>query len=79
VGCRTALDGQARARPAGAQLERPHTWTLAGLALAGYGLGSLGLRWIVAGSPLLGFAALITLLELCAVAAVLLDERERAA
>lgn len=78
VGCRTSL-ARVQARPLPAPVEPPQAWPLVGLAVAGYGLGSLGLRWIFTGSPLLGFGALIVLLELCAAASVLLDERERAA
>tara|TARA_B100000965_G_scaffold371096_1_gene359735 strand:+ start:183 stop:314 length:132 start_codon:yes stop_codon:yes gene_type:complete len=40
-------------------------------------LASLGVRWVATGAPLRGWALLIVLLELGAVAAVLLEERER--
>ncbi|HBP21261.1 MAG TPA: hypothetical protein DEA08_26170 [Planctomycetes bacterium] len=79
VGCRRALSQAAPAlSPRPALRPRPVSpWSLGALLISSYVLASLGVRWVATGAPLRGWALLIVLLELGAVAAVLLEERER--
>ena len=78
VGCRSALSRALPRRPALPRRRPASLAALLALAALGYALACAGVRCLASGSPLSGWALLIALLELSALGAARLEERERA-